>query len=52
MPKQAKHKGIENPAYIAAMRELRRSSASGTHKQGTARERSRAAAKRAAIERA
>ena len=29
--KKRKHKGIENKPYIEAMRELRKSNASGTH---------------------
>jgi hypothetical protein len=46
-----KYKGNANPEYIAAMREIRRSSAAGSHDNRPKRERSRAASKRAEIRR-
>jgi hypothetical protein len=47
--KSIKFKGTANPEYIAAMRELRSSSAAGTHDNRPKRERSRRDAKRASI---
>lgn len=51
MAKQKKYRGVENPAAHQAHVERQRSGAAGTHAQGTARERSRADAKRAALKR-
>jgi len=49
--KKEKHKGVANPEYHKAMMELRRSNAAGTHlDRRTRRQRTRTAAKRAAIE--
>jgi len=46
----SKYKGTENPEYIAAMRNIRRSNAAGTHEdRRTRRNRSRAERKRNAI---
>ena len=47
--KKRKHKGIENKAYIEAMRELRKSNASGTHDNRPNRLRTRKAIKANAI---
>jgi hypothetical protein len=49
--KNTKFKGTANPEYIAAMRELRSSSAAGTHDNRPKRERSRSAAKKVSITR-
>jgi len=51
MSKTPKHKGTANPEYIAAMRELRRSNASGSHDSRPKRERSRGASRAAEIRR-
>lgn len=49
--KKEKYKGVANPEYHKAMMELRRSNAAGTHlDRRTRRQRTRTAAKRAAIE--
>jgi len=45
----AKHKGTQNTAYIEGMREIRKSSAAGTHDNRPNRQRTRAGAKAAAI---
>ena len=47
--KNPTHKGIENKPYIEAMREIRRSSAAGTHDNRPNRERTRATSKAKAI---
>jgi len=47
--KKRKHKGIENKPYIEAMRELRKSNASGTHDNRPNRLRTRKAIKANAI---
>jgi len=47
--KNTSHKGIENKPYIEAMREIRRSSAAGTHDNRPNRERTRATVKNKAI---
>ena len=47
--KAAKFKGTENKAYIEGMRELRRSSAAGSHDSRPNRQRTRSTSKRAAI---
>jgi hypothetical protein len=47
--KNPRYRGTANPEMAQAMREIRRSNAAGTHAAGTARQRSRAAARRAAI---
>jgi hypothetical protein len=47
--KNPTHKGIENKPYIEAMREIRRSSAAGTHDNRPNRERTRATVKNKAI---
>ena len=47
--KNPTHKGIENKPYIEAMRELRRSSAAGTHDNRPNRLRTRNAIKSQAI---
>jgi hypothetical protein len=49
--KTPKFRPVANPTMHAAMVGKRTSSAAGTHAQGPARERSRAASKRAAIKR-
>jgi hypothetical protein len=49
--KKGKYRGVANPAMHAAMVGKRTSGAAGTHAQGPARERSRAASRRAAIKR-
>jgi len=47
MAKQAKHRGVANPEYIAAMRGLRRSSAAQPHEdRRTRRARTRGASLR------
>jgi len=50
-PKEPKYKGHANPELAAAMRELRRSNAAGTHDSRPNRERARGQAKRADIRR-
>jgi hypothetical protein len=47
--KNTTHKGIENKPYIEAMREIRRSNASGTHDNRPNRLRTRKAIKTQAI---
>jgi len=47
--KNPTHKGIENKPYIEAMREIRKSNASGTHDNRPNRERTRSTAKNKAI---
>ena len=47
--KKRKHKNIENKPYIEAMRELRKSNASGTHDNRPNRLRTRKAIKTNAI---
>lgn len=47
--KNPRYRGTANPEMAQAMREIRRSNAAGTHAAGTARQRSRADARRAAI---
>lgn len=49
MAKAVKFKGTENKPYIEGMRELRRSSAAGTHDSRPPRQRTRSTAKRQAI---
>lgn len=51
MPKQEKHRGVENPEAARAAAERAQSHAWGTHDDRPNRERSRADAKRAAIKR-
>lgn len=47
---KSNHKPVENKGYISAMREIRRSSAAGTHEdKRTKRSRSRSDSKRKAI---
>jgi hypothetical protein len=47
--KKRKHKGVENKAYIEAMREIRRSNAATTHDNRPNRLRTRKAIKNQAI---
>jgi len=47
--KNTSHKGIENKPYIEAMREIRRSSAAGTHDNRPNRLRTRKAIRTQAI---
>ena len=47
--KKKNHKGIENKPYIEAMREIRKSNASGTHDNRPNRQRTRATVKNQAI---
>ena len=47
--KKKKHKGVENKAYIEAMREIRRSNAATTHDNRPNRLRTRQAIKTQAI---
>ena len=49
MKRKTTHKGIKNTAYITAMRELRKSNASGTHDNRPNRLRTRQAIKTNAI---
>lgn len=49
MKRKTTHKGIKNTAYITAMRELRKSNASGTHDNRPNRLRTRNAIKANAI---
>ena len=49
MKRNGKHKGTENKAYIIAMREIRKSNASGTHDNRPNRLRTRKAIKTNAI---
>ena len=49
MKRKTTHKGIKNTAYIIAMRELRKSNASGTHDNRPNRLRTRQAIKTNAI---
>ena len=47
--KNPTHKGIENKPYIEAMREIRKSNASGTHDNRPNRQRTRSTVKNQAI---
>lgn len=49
MKRNGKYKGTENKAYIIAMREIRKSNASGTHDNRPNRLRTRKAVKTNAI---
>ena len=49
MKRKTTHKGIQNTAYITAMREIRKSNASGTHDNRPNRLRTRQAIKTNAI---
>ncbi len=49
MKRKTTHKGIQNTAYITAMREIRKSNASGTHDNRPNRLRTRKAIKTNAI---
>jgi len=49
MAKSEKYRATANPEMASAMREIRRSNAAGTHDNRPARQRSRHAAKHAAI---
>lgn len=51
MAKSEKYRAPANPEMAQAMREIRRSNAAGSHDPRPNRERSRHAAKRAAIQR-
>jgi len=48
--KTKKYQATANPAYIQAMREIRKSNASGTHDNRPNRQRTRATAKAKAIQ--